>query len=159
MQGAPEWADNLEPLATLFSERSVSYLSSLERPSRAGAHANTAFSLAMMLDYARTLDDAALEEVIVEASRRLYLADFGCPTAYEPWGSDFLSPCLEEAALMSAVLEPGEFLAWFDEFMPPVTSREFIPLTTPIDVSAEPEAEARRGRGREDPREAGRRCG
>jgi len=150
---APQWADNLEPLATLFSERSIDYLSSLERPSRAGAHANTAFSLTMMLDYARTLDDAALEEVIVEASRRLYSADFGCPTAYEPWGSDFLSPCLEEAALMGAVLEPGEFLDWFDEFMPPVTSREFIPLTTPIDVSEEPEAEAEEGEEQQEPGE------
>lgn len=139
--GAPQWADNLAPLADLFSERMGGYLADLERPSRSGAHSNTAFSLAMMLDYARTMDDTVLEEAVVDTSRRLFLNDFGCPTAYEPWGSDFLSPCLEEAALMADVLEPGEFLDWFDEFMPPVTSREFIPLTTPVDVSEEEEAE------------------
>ena len=50
---APEWADNLEPLAALFSERMVAYLADLERPSRSGAHSNTSFALAMMLDYAR----------------------------------------------------------------------------------------------------------
>jgi len=133
---AAQWADNLEPLATMFSERMVSWLPRLERPSRSGAHSNTAFSLAMMLDYARTMEDVPLQEAIEEASLRLFADDYGCPTAYEPWGSDFLSPCLEEAALMAAVLAPDAFVAWFDGFMPAVTSREFQPLTTPIDTSA-----------------------
>ena len=136
------WADNVEPLATLFSERMVSYLPELERPSRSGAHGNTAFSLAMMLEAARAMGDAALEEAIVEAAVRLFRDDVRCPTAYEPWGSDFLSPCLEEAALMAAVLDPAEFSGWFEEFMPPVTSPDFVPLTMPIDVSREPAAEA-----------------
>ena len=54
---------------------------------------------------------------------------------------------------MGAVLEPGEFLVWFDEFMPSVDSREFIPLTTPVDVSEEPEGED--PEAGEEPREAG----
>lgn len=135
---SPEWADNVEPLATLFSERMVAYLADLERPSRSGAHSNTAFALAMMLDYARTVGDKALEEAIHESTERLFLNDYGCPTAYEPWGSDFLSPCLEEAALMADVLEPAEFLIWFEGFMPPVNAREFLPLTTPVNTSEEP---------------------
>ncbi len=135
---APEWAGNLEPLATLFSERMVAHLADLERPSRRGAHSNTAFALAMMLDYARTVDNDKLEEAILESSRRFFLDDYGCPTAYEPWGSDFLSPCLEEAALMAEVLEPAEFLAWFGGFMAPVNGREFLPLTAPVDTSEEP---------------------
>ncbi len=135
---APEWADNLEPLAALFSERMVAYLADLERPSRSGAHSNTSFALAMMLDYARIVKDNALEEAIYESSQRLFLDDYGCPTAYEPWGSDFLSPCLEEAALMAEILEPDEFLTWFEGFMPQVNAREFLPLTTPVDTSEEP---------------------
>lgn len=137
---AAEWADNLQPLTALFSERMVAYLPRLERPSRSGAHSNSAFSLAMMLEYARAMDDVELQEAIIEASQRLFVADYDCPTAYEPWGSDFLSPCLEEAALMADVLEPGDFAAWFDGFMPPVTSREFEPLTTPIDTSVDDDA-------------------
>ena len=135
---APEWADNLEPLAALFSERMVTYLADLERPSRSGAHSNTSFALAMMLDYARIVKDNELEEAIHESSQRLFLDDYGCPTAYEPWGSDFLSPCLEEAALMAEILEPEEFLTWFEDFMPQVNAREFLPLTTPVDTSEEP---------------------
>lgn len=36
---------------------------------------------------------------------------------------------------MAAVLDTEGFVAWFDAFMPEVTSREFLPLTTPIDTS------------------------
>ncbi|HEX9700707.1 MAG TPA: DUF2891 family protein [Acidobacteriota bacterium] len=139
---AAVWADNLQPLAEVFSERTIGYLESLDRPSRSGAHSNTAFSLAMMLEYARALDDVELEEAITGASRRLFLDDLACPIAYEPWAADFLSPCLEEAALMAAVLEPEEFAAWFDGFMPAPGSREFLPLTRPGYVAGEPEMQA-----------------
>lgn len=129
---AERWANNVEPLAMLFSERIASWLPRLQRPSRSGAHSNTAFSLALMLDYTAVTEDIGLRQSIVAASLRLFGGDLDCPTAYEPWGADFLSPCLEEAALMAAVLEPDEFVAWFDDFMPAVTSREFLPLTTPV---------------------------
>ncbi len=131
-ESAQAWADNMAPLAQTFSERMVTYLESLERPSRSGTHSNTAFALAVMLDYTRTVEDTTLEEAIVTASSRLFGSDVQCPTAYEPWASDFLSPCLEEAALMADVLEPAAFIAWFDAFMPPVNSPSFLPLTTPV---------------------------
>ena len=60
------WAEHVEPLAALFSERTVEYLADLKRPSRSGTHSNTAFALAMMLEAARTLDDTALEEAVSE---------------------------------------------------------------------------------------------
>jgi len=131
-EDATEWADNVEPMATMFSERMVEYLPDLKVPSRSGAHSNTAFALAMMLGAARSVGDDPLEEAIVESANRLFGDDFGCPTAYEPWGSDFLSPCLEEAALMAAVMDSGEFLVWLDDFLPPLTSREFAALTSPV---------------------------
>ena len=130
---AERWADRLEPLATMFSQRMVEWLPDLKRPSRTGVHSNTAFSLAMMLDAARSVRDYGLERAITEVSVRLFGNDLDCPTAYEPWASDFLSPCLEEAALMGAVLEPSEFFPWLDDFLRPVTSPEFIPLLSPID--------------------------
>jgi hypothetical protein len=132
-ENAGEWAAHVEPLATIFSERMVEYLEDLKVPSRSGTHSNTAFSLAIMLESARVTRDMALETAIEDAAERLFREDFGCPTAYEPWGSDFLSPCLEEAALMASVLENGEFIAWLDDFLPPLTSREFAPLTSPTD--------------------------
>jgi hypothetical protein len=130
---AQTWAGNVAPLAGFFSERMVEYLDDLKIPSRSGAHSNTAFSLAMMLDAARETGNSTLEQAVEGAAEKLFADDLACPTAYEPWGSDFLSPCLEEAALMAAVLDTEDFLAWLDLFLPPITSREFGPLTSPTD--------------------------
>lgn len=128
---ARAWSERVAPLAALFSERMIDYLADLKIPSRSGAHPNTAFALAMMLDAARRSDDYPLEQAIEAAARRLFGSDLDCPTAYEPWGSDFLSPCLEEAGLMAAVLDTNEYLPWLDGFLPPMTSRAFRPLTSP----------------------------
>ena len=130
---AAEWADHVEPLAKMFADRMIEYLPDLKVPSRGGAHSNTAFALAMMLEAARDLANRPLESAIVEAAERFFAADVGCPTAYEPWGSDFLSPCLEEAALMAMVMPAEEYLSWLTGFLPPITSPEFAPLTRPTD--------------------------
>ena len=34
---------------------------------------------------------------------------------------------------MAVVLEPAAYQEWFDQFLPPIPSREFLPLTRPID--------------------------
>lgn len=44
---------------------------------------------------------------------------------------DMVSPCLTEAALMSRVLGQDEFVNWLDEFLPPLESGRFSPLTEP----------------------------
>ena len=127
------WAEHVEPLAALFSERTVEYLADLKRPSRSGTHSNTAFAVG---DDARGSPHAGRygpRGGRQRASLRLFGADSDCPTAYEPWAADFLSPCLEEAALMAVVLEPAAYQEWFDQFLPPIPSREFLPLTRPID--------------------------
>jgi hypothetical protein len=130
---AETWQAQVAPLAGLFSERMVDWLDDLKRPSRSGAHSNTAFALAMMLEVAREVRDTPLERAIEGAASRFFSGDTACPTAYEPWGSDFLSPCLEEAALMAMVLDGAAFPAWLDEFLPPMTSPAFAPLTSPTD--------------------------
>jgi hypothetical protein len=130
---AEQWADHLEPLAALLSERSSEYLVDLKVPSRSGAHGNTAFSLAMMIDAARLMRDRKLEQAALQTAERLFYEDVDCPTGYEPWGSDFLSPCLEEAALMSEVLDQADYVTWLDGFLPPLSSTAFEPLTSPTD--------------------------
>jgi hypothetical protein len=46
-------------------------------------------------------------------------------------GRDVVSPCLTEAALMSAVLPPAAFVTWLNAFLPPLESGRFRPLTVP----------------------------
>jgi hypothetical protein len=98
-------------------------------------HPNTAFSITLLLDYTEVANDAALREVALKTANRFFANDRACPTAYEPQGTDFLSPCLAEADLMSRVLDREHFLAWVNQFLPPLYSPEFKPLTEPVDVS------------------------
>jgi hypothetical protein len=122
---ARRWESVLQPLVTLLADRLVNYLPNLVYPVRHGKHENTAFGLSLMLDYARTVRNAWLEESIVSHSIRLFQNDRQCDLAYEPSGSDFLSPCLEEAYLMSKVLTESEFKAWVSTFLPSLTEKDF----------------------------------
>jgi hypothetical protein len=89
----------------------------------------------MALDYTTIVDDPPLRDAALKAANRFFLTDKACPTAYEPGGTEFLSPCLAEARLMSRVVEPARFSAWLDEFLPPIYSPVFKPLTVPVDVT------------------------
>lgn len=44
---------------------------------------------------------------------------------------EVVSPCLTEAALMSRVLSPRAFGSWLSDFLPPLESGRFSPLTEP----------------------------
>jgi hypothetical protein len=128
---AKAWESALRPLATLFARRTIDYLGRLSVPVRAGTHANTAFALAHVLDYARGSGDADLAGAVERAARTFYLEDADCPTRFEPSGEDFVSPCLAEADLMRRVLSPAELSGWLDRFLPPMASPAFRPLLAP----------------------------
>ena len=115
---AAPWRAALAPLAELLAARAVTYFRNLPAPIRNGLHANSAFSLALMLDAVGTLGDRAAAGELAAAARRLFVADTDCPTRYEPSGSDFLSPCLAEADLMRRVLDPGAYRTWLHRFLP-----------------------------------------
>src|SRR5690606_12400500 len=96
-----DWSVTLQPLVDLLIDRYQAYLPKLVYPIRAGQHDNSAFSLSLSLDYAKTAGHQAFYNLIRENAIRLYQNDIGCDLSYEPSGYDFLSPCLEEAYLMS----------------------------------------------------------
>lgn len=108
---------NLAPLVSLIESKYMEFLPKLTYPIRVGEHPNTAFGMSFALDYAQKYAPA-LEAVIVEKAKEYYLNDAGCPITWEPGGFDFLSPCLQEAALMLKVLPREEFLPWLDAFLP-----------------------------------------
>ncbi len=58
---AARWFATLEPLTQDIRTRLIDYLSKLTYPIRVGTHYNTAFALALGLDYARALSDKTLE--------------------------------------------------------------------------------------------------
>ena len=65
---AAGWYQTLQPLTQDIRNRLMDYLSKLSYPIRVGTHYNTAFALALALDYARAVEDAALEQAILAAS-------------------------------------------------------------------------------------------
>ncbi|WP_312314849.1 DUF2891 domain-containing protein [Atlantibacter sp.] len=128
---AERWYQTLLPLTQDIRDRLIDYLSKLTYPIRVGTHYNTAFALALALDYARALNDDELEHAILQAAHRFYGADTHYPAHYEPGGDEYISGALTEALLMSKVVE--DFPAWFDAFLPKVAS--IAALMNPAEVS------------------------
>jgi hypothetical protein len=127
------WAANFVPLEKRIVELTKGYLPKLTYPVRTGVHPDTAFALAWMLDYARVVKDTEFEKAIGNYAREKYLKDTNYPSAYEPSGEDFFSPCLNESDLMRRVLGPEEFAAWLTGFLPGLT--EGSNLLVPAEVS------------------------
>ena len=128
-------ARDLAPLADIFVERFLAYLPNVLYPIRHGVHPNSAFALAFALDYARGCRHAALANLCESKARQWYLGDCGAPAAWEPSGTDFLSPVLIEADLMRRVLDREAFAAWLDGFLPGIVEREPATLFTPAVLS------------------------
>jgi Protein of unknown function (DUF2891) len=132
---AKGWAENMTPLAQEVSRRLVQYFTKdLRYPVRGGLHPNTANVSTVMLDYTDTIGDQPLRDAIVKTANRFFAEDRDCPTAYEPAGTDFLSPCLTEARLMSRIMDQPHFVAWLNVFLPPLYSTAFRPITMPAEA-------------------------
>lgn len=125
---ATRWAANLQPLASYMANRLATYFNGLEQPVRTGVHPNTAMAMGNAIDYAHAFDPV-LETAIRESADRLFGNDIHCNTAAEPGQSDFASPCLMEAVIMGQLMDPNAFAAWLNDFLPPLYSAEFHPLT------------------------------
>jgi hypothetical protein len=121
----------MKPLADYMSQRMIRYLAELPQPVRTGVHPNTAMAIDNAMDYAVGFD-LPLLAAMKEHGLRLFKGDKDCPTANEPGQSDFASPCLMEAAIMSRIMPHAEWLTWLDAFLPPIHSVAFRPLTEPL---------------------------
>ncbi len=122
------WSQTMAPLAGAFVERFLKYLPKATYPIRVGTHQNTAFGLALASDYARAVSDNALLDMLESKARSWYLKDASYP-AWEPDGTDFLSPGLMEAECMRRLLPKDEFLPWLDRFFPAFKAGEREPAT------------------------------
>jgi len=127
-------AQTLAPLARAFARRFLRYLPYATYPVRAGTHANSAFSLALALEYATLCRDDRLFGIARDKARAWFANDAGCQ-AWEPGGEDFLSPALIEAECMRRVLRAPEYAAWLRRFLPRLEHGEPAALFAPVTVS------------------------
>jgi len=110
------WHEALQPLIQKVIQLWIKFLPKQTYPNRTGVHPNTAFGLVFALDYSRTEKNAEFEKAIIESAKRIYVKDKNAPAIWEPDGSDFLSPSLEEADLMRRVLPAKKFTGWFNQY-------------------------------------------
>ncbi len=137
---ARRWAVAVRPLADLFAERLVTWLPKLTYPVRYGIHPNTAFALGRSLPFAERRAETGtmasdLRAEIETTARRLFQDDAGNDAAWEPSGSDFLSPALVGAELISRLMPPTAFAAWLTRFLPGLVRSQPATLFTPAIVS------------------------
>lgn len=111
------WLASLQPLTDLIVKRWFEFLPKQTYPNRTGVHPNTAFGLVFALDYADKVKDLVFKNAIIAHAKNLFQKDKNAPASWEPDGSDFLSPALEEMDLMRRVLPKQEFLAWMQRFV------------------------------------------
>ncbi len=121
---AKAWAANVKPLADTLVARYLDFLPKQVYPIRTGLHPNTAFGLAFALDYANSVNDTRLKELLIARSRDYFANDTDYSAKLEPGGSDFLSPALMEADLMQRVMPPDQFATWFRAFLPGIAKGE-----------------------------------
>lgn len=122
---AKDLAQNLQPLSDLIVNRYMEFLPKLLYSVRAGTHTNTAFGLSLAWDYAVFTNNQPFQNCLRENALRLFLKDENCPFNWEPSGTDFLSPCMEEIGIMQRVLPPTDFLKWLQPFAPLLFDTKF----------------------------------
>jgi hypothetical protein len=124
----------LDPLVDAFAKQLRTYLTKLTYPIRVGTHFNTAFAMALSLEYSDACDDTATRDVITTRARDYFGKDRACQ-AWEPGGDDFLSSALMEAECMRRVLPRDEWNDWFAAFLPDIANNEPRTLFEPATVS------------------------
>ena len=110
------WHQNLKPLTNEIVKLWKEYLPKQTYPNRTGVHPNTAFALSFAIDWARSVGEKDFENQLIEKAKYFYLKDEKTPAYLEPDGSDFFSPSLEIADLMTRILPQNEYVKWFNKF-------------------------------------------
>ncbi|MCU7573923.1 DUF2891 domain-containing protein [Riemerella anatipestifer] len=111
-----QWHEKLQPLTRKIVSLWKDYLPKQTYPNRVGTHPNTAFALGFAIDWARATNNSVFEQELIQKSKQFFGEDRLIPAHLEPNGSDFFSPSLETADLMSRVLPQKEYVKWLDQF-------------------------------------------
>ncbi|WP_192498623.1 DUF2891 family protein [Ornithinimicrobium pratense] len=112
------WAEALAPLGEVVAGHVLDWLPRQAYPVGHGKHQNDAFALLLLLDAYGRLGRQDVVEVCRSRALDWFAQDEGASTGDEPGGSDFLSPALTEALLMTRVLPQEEVRPWLERFLP-----------------------------------------
>lgn len=122
-----------KPLADDFAAAWAAHLPLLTYPIRTGSHANTAFALTLIADWAADHDRPLLG--LMQSRACAWFGNDTYAQAWEPDGDAFLSPTLTEALAMATLLPANEFRRWFKSFLPHAGQQLPASIFTPATVS------------------------
>lgn len=129
---AMKWRSALSPLTRVIVDRYAGFLPRATYPVRVGTHFNSAFALALALEYSSATGEEDFQRLLMAKAVEWYGNDGDCQ-AWEPGGDDFLSSALMEAECMRRALGPDEFSAWLAAFLPRIErgmpATLFVPAT------------------------------
>ena len=128
------WSATLKPLSSAFVARFTGFLPRATYPIRVGTHFNSAFAIALALEYADVMHDKRFGRLLRGRAVAWYSHDADCQ-AWEPGGDDFLSSALIEAECMRRSLDADLSAAWLARFLPRLAQREPATLFSPATVS------------------------
>jgi len=131
---AEKWRSAVSPLMDGLVERYREFLPKATYPVRVGTHFNSAFGVALAIEYAVTAGDEDFRRLLSAKAVEWYGNDRDCQ-AWEPGGDDFLSSALVEAECMRRALPPDAFSEWISGFLPRLGKREPATLFEPASVS------------------------
>ena len=131
------WAENFKALEVQAIDDICGWLPKLAFPIRGGLHNQTAYSLALIWDWAITAEREDALTLIKTVAMKWYGNDKNAPVAYEPSASDFLSPTLGTVSLMQRILETDDFLEWFESYLPDLESEVAKQWLRPVVVADE----------------------
>lgn len=110
---------HLQPLTQKIVTLWKDFLPKQSYPNKTGVHGNTAFALSLAIDWAAAVQDTGFEKILKDKASLFYKDIRKVPAHFEPDGSDFFSPSLYVADLMTRVLDTAAYNTWFDNFFDP----------------------------------------
>jgi hypothetical protein len=128
LEGAELWWAAVEPLCDVVADHVLAWLPRQAYPVRHGKHQNDAFAFSLLLTAYRRLDRPDVVRALERRAKEWFGDDEDYPTRWEPSGTDFLSPALSEAELMSRVLGPDELGVWLERFLPGLGQDRYLRL-------------------------------
>lgn len=128
-----QWRLAMQPLTSKIVTLWKDYLPKQTYPNRTGVHSNAAFGLDFALDWARFMKDTTFENNIIDNANRFYATNQNIPGYLEPDGSDFFSPSLMAAMLMSKIMDTSTFNDWFNKYYTVQSIEQLCTLPTVSD--------------------------
>ncbi|TXH21468.1 MAG: DUF2891 domain-containing protein [Chitinophagaceae bacterium] len=130
---AKKWHAALQPLTQKILKLWKAYLPKQTYPNRTGTHGNTAFGLSFAYDWAVATKDSSFLTMIKNKAIYFYKSNQKIPGYLEPDGSDFFSPSLMVADLMSKVLLQNDFVKWMNQYYEPRSIQRLFEIPTVSD--------------------------